>query len=97
MYEMSIYKFILNRNQSEEETPDDQEAFYWFFYESPNVGYDIFESSSIDGAVSQFREKYKRHINEINDWHANDDGSHGHISISNSFDGLEVTFSIERV
>lgn len=42
MYTYNKFKFTLTRNESEEETLEDQDAFCWYFFDSPGIGYDVF-------------------------------------------------------
>lgn len=97
MSELNEYRFTLTRNDSEEETPEGEEAFHWYFTNSAGIGYDVFKASCIENAISIFEEKYDIHISEVNDWLCDDENTYGEISISNSLDGMAVHFVIEKI
>lgn len=97
MYTYNKFKFTLTRNESEEETLEDQDSFCWYFFDSPGIGYDVFQSGSIEGAISMFRTKYARHISEVVDWTCELDEEAGSITVLNSYDGMSVNFSIQKV
>lgn len=44
-----------------------------------------------------FRTKYARHISEVVDWTCELDEEAGSITVLNSYDGMSVNFSIQKV